>query len=89
MDHIVLPKGLVVTPNLPQLQNIYTAMIRTSCSDHNSVRCWCAIWYSPKELNFVYALIRRALKTVEDKEYMVRHRRFELRAHALKVRYST
>ena len=30
------PKGLVVTPNLPQLQNIFTAMIRTS---HMSVLC--------------------------------------------------
>ena len=30
---IVLPEGLVVTPNLPQLQNL-TAMIRTSCGDH-------------------------------------------------------
>ena len=45
---IVLPEGLVVTPNLPQLQNL-TAMIRTSCSDHNSVRCWCA--YGTRERN--------------------------------------
>ena len=26
-------------------------------------------WYSPIELNYVYALIRRALKTVEDREH--------------------
>ena len=43
------PKGLVVTPNLPQLQNILTAMIRTS---HMSVLCILGFLF--KDANRIY-----------------------------------